>query len=197
MIHSANSFVLEASQHKIINGIVPYVLEHEPAVKKIALEHMPRLVDTWTFTQEEYQKLYLSDVKPALEDTHCNPTVYICQGKPAGFITYSFSSPWYSKLFKHGILNAKIHHLAVDTTYKGQGYGSALLNHVLEDCKKKSVAKVSLVTTDPGLGSYYTRFGFDLVRQNKMAQAEYALRLKPHPAIFIAQSMLKFCKKKI
>lgn len=181
------------TNHSVKSGIVVYRPEFEKKILAIALKDITRLVSTFTFTEKEYQKLLHENVVPALYTTGMNTLVFLKDGEPIGFITYAFSNPWYSRLMAKISPNAEIYHLAIQQSERKSGFGSALVRAALADCQDKFVNRVSLWVTASGLGlgDFYAHFGFRLVRQTKLFEQQYALRLQPHPIKRMVKDIFK------
>lgn len=164
------------------NGIHPYKEEYEPELRKIALADAPRLATTNVFTQEEYERLYQENIAPAFRDEAVSSMVYLVDGKPVGFINYSFYMPFYQKLTQSDLgPDAILEHIAVDKEFRKHGYGAQLMRYVLDDCKKRNVNKVSFWTTSYAQDHFFSSFGFSVFRYTKLGETGYMLRLKEHP----------------
>ncbi len=171
------------TNHNAKSDIVVYRPEFEKKILAIALKDITRLASALTHTKKEYQKLLHENVMPTLHSKGITTLVFLKDGEPIGFITYALSNPWYSRLISKISPNAEIYHLAVQESERKNGFGSALVRTALADCQDKSVNRVSLWVTAAGLGlgDFYAHFGFRLVRQTKLFEQQYALRLQPHP----------------
>ena len=175
-----------------LNGIHPYNDEYEPALKRIALQDMPRLVTTNVFTDEEYLRLYDENVLSAFKSEEIMSKVYLVDGMPVGFINYSISQPLYQKLIQCDLgPNAVIEHFIVDKEFQGKGYGTQLMKDALEDCKNRLVNKVSFWTTSYSLDDYYCSFGFRVIRRTKLGETQYMLRFKSHPIKLLYNELIK------
>ncbi len=75
-----------------------------------------------------------------------------------GFIVYTISRP-----------QAEILHIAVEKTMRKKGYGKALMEHVLWQCRRQGLEMVTLETKkdDRYLAEFYERFGFAAVATRK------------------------------
>lgn len=178
------------------NGVYPYKQEHQAPVAAIALPNMARLASTFTFTPKEYQSLLESEILPMLSGALAGKVhahVYLHDGKPVGFITYNIKNQWYRPLLPDEVgPKAMIHHLAVDSKFEHNGYGSLLVKHALADLKSKSVSRVDLWTTGgPRLEKFYYRLGFKCTQRTKMQEYRYTMRLQPHPALICARLALR------
>jgi len=186
----------------VSDGVYPYLDAHEEAIARIALDNLSKLVSITKYTPEEYQRLLEREIIHSLRNSGKGVTTtktYIHNEKPVGFITYGISNPWHRILVPQEVgPNAKIYHLAVDATARGKGYGSLLVKDVLSDLRDKSVNRVTLWTTTPSsdLRKFYATFGFKSARITKMKEEQYALRLKPHPALVLARAGLTLLKRK-
>lgn len=148
----------------------------EEAVKKIAMQHIPKLVVTYNHTEENFQKIWKLKILPDLNDPAVISKVCTINDIPIAFMSYfildTFNGPphwmWNSNLtekYKPGI-NAYFAHLAVDNEYQGMGCGTALMSYALESCEKNSVNYITFETTlptSPELSAYYQRFGFRIM----------------------------------
>ena len=181
------------THHGVKSGIVVYRPEYEKKILAIALKDITRLASTFTHTKKEYQNLLHENVVPTLHSKGITTLVFLKDGEPIGFITYAFSNPWYSRLMAKISPNAEIYHLAIQQSERKSGFGSALVRAALADCHDKSVNRVSLWVTASGLGlgDFYAHFGFRLVRQTKLFEQQYALRLQPHPIKRMVKDIFK------
>ncbi|MBS1988390.1 GNAT family N-acetyltransferase [Candidatus Dependentiae bacterium] len=148
----------------------------EEAVKKIAMQYIPKLVVTYDHSEERYEKIWKSKILLDLDDPAVISKVCTINDTPIAFMSYfildAFNGPphwmWNSNLtekYAPGI-NAYFAHLAVDNEYQGMGCGTALLNHALDSCKQNSVDYITFETTlptSPELCAYYQRFGFKIM----------------------------------
>lgn len=125
---------------------------------------------------------------------------YLSQGKPIGFVHYTFYEPFFFKCFGP---KADIQELAISKEHRSKGCGSKLMQHALNDCQKRSAQSVSLLVTiymvgskafeqDEKLGSgFYGKLGF---KRAGATPGRYLLRLKPHPAILAGYATLNWMK---
>lgn len=189
--------------------ICPYdTVRDEEEIKRIASNHIARLVSTLAFSQNiTCKELAENQVIPFCTNEEIikhklkiikNSRVCLVNEKAIGFINYDIRYPWYRYFDPYGIgPNATIDHLAVDTAYHGCGHGAALLQDALNHCRDGGVNRVTLWTTAPNreLEKFYHRFGFGIVRITKLAEYQYALRLKPHPIQAISLKSVDLLRK--
>lgn len=195
-------FALSLNCMENTNNIVPYQPKHAVQVLEIAKKDLPNLVSTTIHTNNEYKLLLDTQIAQSLKDPNLKTKVYLKNGEPVGFVTYQIYDPWYRKFFKsHLGPNAEIHHLAVAQSQRNKGYGKLLMQDVLEDCKKNGTNRISLWTTPSAsfgtnLEQFYAKFGFNMVRQTKLFERQFALRLKTNPALTMAQLAFNWLKRK-
>ncbi|MBI2775070.1 GNAT family N-acetyltransferase [Candidatus Dependentiae bacterium] len=179
------------------NGIRSYQDKYKQKVMDIALREVPKLssVVPGQHNGQNYQDLLHYDIMPVFNNKKIEAKLYVESGVPVGFITYRIYDPWYGSLIPYYSMgpNAEIHHLVIEMGYRNKGYGKRLMDYALTDCKNKSVNRVTLWTTAPGfheLEQFYQKFGFMIVRRTKLLEQKYALRLKRHPIVGFAKSIL-------
>lgn len=172
-----------------INGVTNYCAERDSkSIEAIALEHKNRIASDFPDTEIGKEAFLNTQVRPILHNTEdLLNKVYLVDGKAVGYINYYLRHPWHRILLPFNVgPNAVINHLAVDSRYQNNGYGTALLNAALKDLSEKSVNKVSLTTTSwvSRLDKYYAKFNFFVVRESKSTGCQTLVcRLKPHPII--------------
>jgi GNAT superfamily N-acetyltransferase len=174
----------------------------EKAVKEIALENIFALVSIplgKNYNDEQKIEIIEREIIFTAKNSNYFSKVYRENEKTIGFINYGLHESWYSKTFPNDIgLNAKIYHLAIKKEYKSKGYGTDLLNHALEDCKKMNAHSVSLWTTGGSFaGDYYKKKGFDLKRRTKLNEEQWEMLIQPSHAKIIMNLFIKWLKNKI
>lgn len=131
----------------------PYREEHYPAVRKLALDHLYKLV---AFTPGvPSDAAFARNVLPCLTKEGC--LVALEDGRPVGFVTYETGAKKPSTLWRSF---AKVNHLAVDSLCQKKGHGEALLREALSRLESQGADFVTLRLTDLDLEKYYGRFGF-------------------------------------
>lgn len=147
---------------RFISGIASYKEEYYPAVLKIAMDNLPRLVSlephedsSSRYAKRQQNKLFSSEVKPLLQAEHC--IVSLAADTPVAFLTRS-TSHWTPKTREKSI--GYIEHLATDSAWRKSGHGSKLMNYALEQFEKEGVRFVRVSVTDRGLLQFYYKFGF-------------------------------------
>jgi GNAT superfamily N-acetyltransferase len=154
--------------------IVPYHQQRDKnAIISLALKNQTRL-SSYSPDNPIQKKWFLQEMESALHSSNTQCKVCLVDNKPIGFITYTIYYPWYRKKFPT-ILgpNVHIHHLAIEDQYQNKGYGSALLQKVIADCKEQKVYKIMLTTTSWSLDRYYHKYGFIAYRSNKWGPEQY------------------------
>ena len=173
------------------DGVHNYHPYHREAVYKIALSHVRGLVSFLAYkwhksgvpeTACNNQVMCFFDV-PNLNQGKNHSKVYLKEGVPKGFINYSFKTPWYRALLNQqdGAV-VKVHHMAVDNELRGQGIGTLLMDHVIEDCTNLSASKVELWSTFNN-ERFYHKTGFNQTHITRLAEVKFTKRLRPHPLL--------------
>lgn len=210
------------------DGIYSYDPMYKEELIKIAIDNKARLLSLESTDEESNIRDCISQVTGELvKDANIDQQskIYLKDGKVIGFINYRIEpNPWYTDFkeldapsylyhlqknhvyrgasFFEAAPKAYISHLAIDEKYRGKGYGAALLENALNDCKDKGVSKITLKTTDWSdhrLDHFYKSFGFDTVggchKSNGYTQ-KYALRFKPHPLTRKLQKLLTWLARR-
>lgn len=149
----------------------------ETVVKKIAMQHMSKLMVTYDHSQENYERIWRLAIRKDLDDHLVTSKVCTINNVPVAFMNYAiyehyhyvFLLDWMKKFMgmKPSLKpHAYFAHLAVDNEYQAMGFGTALFAYALNDCKEKSVEYIFFETTlptSPELKLYYQCFGFNVV----------------------------------
>jgi len=109
-----------------------------------------------------------SSKKPADIGNQTIKLLYV-DDKPAGFIAYH----------KKKFYEAMIHFLAIDQDFRSRGYGQKLMEHAINDLKKRGVAKITLVTRTANYPAraIYKKAGFkELWETNGFVYFEYRVQ---------------------
>lgn len=184
-----------------VSGVTAYQPHHEKALKKIALDNIYHLTTWYMATRKnEHEGLVEGQVMSLLrsEQTNLNKKVFLENGKPVGFITYSVYEPWYNRFLRLNLgPKATLLHLAVDENFRAKGYGAALVKAALADCKSKSVSYIKLwANTDEDLDRFYKKMGFREGYTTKLRETHYSLRLRPHPVARLIKALNEKLKAK-
>lgn len=158
------------------------------AVNRIALANIRSLTPWYAHNfdkAEEREKVCEDEIMVHARRDPERFRVLTVNGEVAGFVSYTLNLPWYRRLVGSTVgANAMVHHLAIDSCLRNQGYGSRLLQAVIDDCRRKEANKISLWTNDEKLKNFYAKkHGFQFVRSTKLLEHNFALRLRPHPLL--------------
>jgi GNAT superfamily N-acetyltransferase len=217
-----NSAICSIDRHKVADifsekdavlEIVDYQQdEHFDDLYKLAQDNLDALISTGDFDSSEDA---LDEIMRSLDYPNTSTIVLLLNGKCIGFISYFIKLPIVQKfLFDYNILNETglvrsgyINAFAVEKKYQNQGYGTLLLKHALNICKKKSVSRVELRTT-PGdnnlaLHKFYRGHKFtEGYRSKSTGVTSFSSHLAPEAmprltkvAPAIARGIIKLLKK--
>lgn len=112
------------------------------------------------FVNGEYEKLYSAWLEKSLSGEYADEVfVYELDGKEVGIITLQNKGTYTS-----------IGLLAVDSQYRGQHIGSALLSQAIKTTKEMGCTKIEVVTQKKNTiaCSFYEKNGFSLKRQENI-----------------------------
>ncbi len=154
----------------------------EEACKKITEQNYNCLANT--NSSRDQSLVWTQRIAPVLSNASIVRKVCIVEGVTVGFINYRFCNPWYKNFFNRQNQikqTCNVIHLAVDQEFQGHGVGSALLQEAIDDCQRRSVSQMFLVTvnTHPrymDLYRFYYRFGFRPVWRFGRSEVMYALQ---------------------
>jgi GNAT superfamily N-acetyltransferase len=167
------------------DGIVPYDRDRdEEQVRKIAIQNKGKLVTaSHTLSDDAFWDM----IQGGLDAEGTFTNVLLVDGQAVGFIHYYDVMPWHRVMAPADTgPNVEIFSLAVNLEFRGNGYGTALLQTAIDEARERGANRVQLWETDArrnSLENFYPRFGFEAGMEQGTINRElqWRLRLKPHP----------------
>lgn len=135
----------------------------EEEVVKISRDFLHVLTSNYFFfigRKEEYdESVVRKEIIPFFESSNIQKKVLRVDGKTIGFITYHLKR---ESIFGK---TATIFHLAIDSNFQNNRYGSALLQAAIKDLEQEQTTLVELQIVSSDLIPFYQKHNFQLIAE--------------------------------